>query len=244
MDDQTATRSRTNSDFLVAHGERARSDAERQRIYAKLKDAIVTGTFGEDGRLPTERALAEHFGTARNTIRKTMSMLAEEGLIERHVGRGTFVARASQTRADAPAEEYNLAELLEARLLFEPNIPDLVVERATDDDIALMEAYLAEMHSARSWREFKEAKYCLHLAIVRATHNRFMSFVFEQIVASRRRAQWGRPGGHPSPVAAVREAAYRDNARIVDALKAGEAEAAREAIRSYLIHTLAMASSN
>lgn len=244
MTDQNDTISPTNSDFLAVHGERARSDAERQRIYAKLKDAIVTGTFGQDGRLPTERALAEHFGTARNTIRNAMSMLAEEGLIERHVGRGTFVSQPGGEAAAPPAEEYNLTELMEARLLFEPGIPDLVVERATDEDIALMEAYLAEMHAARSWREFKEAKYCLHLAMIRAAHNRFMTFVFEQIVASRRRAQWGRPGGHPSPVAAVREAAYRDNARIVDALKAGDAETAREAIRSYLIHTLAMASSS
>lgn len=244
MTDQSETITPTNSSFLAVHGERARSDAERQRIYAKLKDAIVSGAFGEDGRLPTERALAEHFGTARNTIRKTMSMLAEEGLIQRHVGRGTFVARGDGDALTAPSEEFNLTELLEARLLFEPGIPDLVVERATADDIALMEAYLAEMHAATSWHEFKEAKYCLHLAIVRAAHNRFMTFVFEQVVASRRRAHWGRPGGHPNPVAVVREAAYRDNARIVDALKAGDAETAREAIRSYLLHTLAMASSS
>ncbi len=243
MSNQINTIDPTNTSFLTAHGERARSDAERQRIYAKLKDAIVTGTFGDDGRLPTERALAEHFGTARNTIRKTMGQLADEGLIERHVGRGTFVARKSG-ETDAPALEFSLAELLEARLLFEPDIPDLVVERATQDDIALMDAYLAEMNAARSWREFKEAKYCLHLAIVRAARNRFMTFVFEQIVASRRRAQWGRPGGHPNPVAAVREAAYRDNAKIVDALKAGDAATARESIRTYLIHTLATASSS
>ena len=244
MTDQIDTTNPTNASILTAHGERARADAERQRIYAKLKNAIVTGTFGEDGRLPTERALAEHFGTARNTIRKTMSQLAANGLIERHVGRGTFVASQRGEAEATPAEEFNLTELLEARLLFEPGLPDLVVERATGDDIALMEAYLAELHAAASWREFKEAKYCLHLAIVRAARNRFMNFVFEQIVASRRRAQWGRPGGHPNPVAAVREAAYRDNAKIVDALKAGDAATAREAIRSYLLHTLATASSS
>lgn len=244
MADQTDTMFHTNSDLLGAHGARARSDAERLEIYQRLKDAILRGAFGERGRLPTERALAEQFGTARNTIRRTMSLLADDGLIERHVGRGTFVADGAVGRMAGPAEEYSLAELLEARLLFEPAIPDLVVERATADDIAVMEAYLAELHAAPDWSAFKEAKYCLHLSIVRAAHNRFMSFVFEQIVASRRRAQWGRPGGHPSPVAAVREAAYRDNARIVDALKAGDAVAAREAIRSYLLNTLSAASSS
>lgn len=234
----------TNAEFLTALGTRAKSDAERQKIYQEIRSAIVNGSFGAGGRVPTERALAEQFGTARNTIRKTMNQLVREGLIERHVGRGSFVADGAVSAGSAPSQEFSLAELLEARLLFEPNIPDLVVERATDDDIAVLETYLAEMLAAKTWDEFKEAKYCLHLAVVRAAHNPFMTFVFEQIVASRRRAKWGRPGGHPAPVAAVREVAYRDNARIVDALKSGDAEVARQAIHDYLLNTLSAASSS
>ncbi|MCT8974275.1 FadR/GntR family transcriptional regulator [Microbaculum marinisediminis] len=238
------TISQTNSGFLAADGARAKSEADRNRIFARLKDAILSGSFGEAGRLPTERALAEQFGAARNTIRKTLALLADEGLIQRQVGRGTFVTEGVVARSQAPDQEFSLAELLEARLLFEPSIPELVVERATDDDIALMEAYLAELNAASTWFEFKEAKYCLHLAIVRAAHNRFISFIFEQIVASRRRAKWGRANGHINPVASVREVAYRDNARIVDALKAGDTDTAREAIRSYLLNTLSATSSS
>lgn len=223
---------------------RAKSEADSQAIYRDLKAAIRNGAFEAGSRLPTERTLATRFGAARNTVRKTMNQLAQEGLIVRQVGRGTFVSaeKASEERADP--EEFSLGELLEARLLFEPSLPDLVVERATASDLAAMERSLAAMRRAESWTEFKEAKYGLHMAIATASQNRFIVVIFEQIVASRRRAGWGRPGGHPAPVSVVREAAFRDNAEIVEALKAGNGAAARELIRNYLLRTLSAASSS
>lgn len=231
-----------NSDFLATEGTRAQSHADRQRIFSHIEDAILRGAFGDAGRMPTERALAKQFNTSRNTIRKTLALLTERGLIERRVGSGTFVCSGVVGRPRDPENEYTLAELLEARLLFEPSIPELVVERATDDDISVMEAYLAELKSASTWVEFKEAKYCLHLAIVRAAHNRFISDIFEQVVASRRRSKWGQDSRQLKPVVSVRQAAYRDNVRIVEALKAGDADTACEAIRNYLLNTISATS--
>ncbi|WP_028035379.1 FadR/GntR family transcriptional regulator [Chelativorans sp. J32] len=227
-------------DVLSSPGVREKSERDAQAIYRDLKAAIMNGSFEAGSRLPTERALADRFGAARNTVRKTMNQLVEEGLIERHVGRGTFVAE----RKPSGSDEYSLTELLEARLLFEPSLPDLVVERASPEHIVEMEKSLEAMRQAASWSEFKEAKYALHLAIARGSRNRFIVSIFEQILQSRRRAGWGRPGGHPSPVSAVRETAYRDNLKIVEALKNRDSAAAREAIREYLLRTLSSASSD
>lgn len=224
-------------------GVRAKSERDSQRIYGDLKAAILGGSFEAGSRLPTERTLSSRFNAARNTVRKTMNQLVEEGLIVRYVGRGTFVSDNVANGTAHGAEEYSLTELLEARLLFEPSLPDLVVERATPEHIVEMETSLEAMRSAASWHEFKEAKYGLHLAIARGSRNRFIVSIFEQILASRRRAGWGRPDGHPSPVSAVRETAYADNVGIVHALKRGDAGAARIAIRDYLLRTLSNASS-
>lgn len=226
-------------------GVRANSERNAQRIYGDLKSAILTGGFQAGSRLPTERSLSSRFNAARNTVRKTMNQLVDEGLIVRHVGRGTFVSDTLPAAAapTSPDEEFSLVELLEARLLFEPSLPDLVTERALPEHIAEMEAALETMRDAATWNAFKEAKYALHLAIARGSRNRFIVSIFEQILQSRRRAGWGRPGGHPSPVSAVRETAYRDNLGIVLALKAKDAPAARAAIRDYLLRTLSNASS-
>lgn len=221
-------------DRQSAPGIREKSEHDVRAIYRDIKQQISDGGLEEGSRLPTERALATQFGAARNTVRKTMNMLVEEGLIERHVGRGTFVA----PRKSAPADNYMLTELLEARLLFEPNLPDLVVERATPEHIAAMEHCLEMMRTAKSWVDFKEAKYALHLAIAHASCNRFIVSIFEQILASRRLARWGLKEGRAAPVSAVREIAWSENMHIVEALKAGDADAAREAIRLYLLRTL------
>lgn len=219
---------------------RLKSDSDSQAIYQSLRSSIVEGQLRTGARLPTERALASRFGAARNTVRKTMNQLADEGLIIRHVGRGTFVAR-NQSKAipEANAEpDFTLGELLEARLMFEPALAELVAERATEQDLVALSTYLEALRNAASWSEFKEAKYALHLAIVRASRNSFLISVFERIIASRRKAGWGRPGGHPLPISAVREAAARDNAAIIDALRDRDANKARELISGYLLRTL------
>lgn len=43
--------------------------------------------------IPPERALAEEFGVARMTVRQALDDLVSEGRLQRHQGRGTFVAR-------------------------------------------------------------------------------------------------------------------------------------------------------
>ncbi|WP_267214331.1 FadR/GntR family transcriptional regulator [Chelatococcus asaccharovorans] len=219
-------------------GVRARSEVESRALYARIKSSITEGRFPPGAQLPTERALSTEYRVARNTVRKTMAQLMQEGLIIREVGRGTFVTDRKPAGV-APAEpEFSLPELFEARLLFEPALVDLVVERATEADFAAFDAALADMKAADTWIAYKEAKYALHLAIARASLNRFIARVLEMIIASRRAAGWGRPGGHPGPLALVRETACRDNAAIIAALRARDATRARELMRDYLVRTL------
>src|SRR5262245_1662347 len=71
---------------------RQASDTRSQTIYEDLHAKIASGVLAVGTRLPTERELATDYGAARNTVRKTMVRLSSEGLVERHVGRGSFVA--------------------------------------------------------------------------------------------------------------------------------------------------------
>ncbi|MCB4771586.1 GntR family transcriptional regulator [Ancylobacter sp. Lp-2] len=227
-------------DTAELSGARAVSDASSHAIYRSLKDRIVGGGFPPGTRLPTERALAERFNAARNTVRKTMNRLVSEGLVIRHVGRGSFVADAvaGDNATGGTQEHYRLSELLEARLLFEPRLAELAVERATEAELIGLTSHLEALSSAQSWVDFKEAKYALHLAIARASKNRFLEHVFEQIVASRRKAGWARPGGHLVPLPMLRDAAVRDNAAIIDALQSRNGDVARTLICEYLQRTL------
>ncbi|MCP4536922.1 MAG: GntR family transcriptional regulator [Chloroflexi bacterium] len=59
---------------------------------------IETGEFKPGDKLPTERALNEHFNVQRATIRQALGVLEARGLIVRKRGSGTFVAKAKIER--------------------------------------------------------------------------------------------------------------------------------------------------
>jgi DNA-binding LacI/PurR family transcriptional regulator len=60
-----------------------------------LADEIRDGHYGESGRLPSERALAERFGVSRTSVRESLNVLVKDGVLMRVVGKGTYVASAA-----------------------------------------------------------------------------------------------------------------------------------------------------
>jgi DNA-binding FadR family transcriptional regulator len=215
---------------------RQASDSSSQAIYDDLHAKIVSGTLQVGTRLPTERELAADYGAARNTVRKTMMRLTSEGLVQRHVGRGSFVAspQADNTNVIEANSQFPLSELLEARLLFEPALVDLVLERASDAELAGLDDRLDAMRDSETWARFKETKYALHLYIVQLSRNGFLTHVFEEIIAARRAAAWKR-SGPAIPLSMVKDGAIAENAAIVEALKARDNAKARELIRNNLL---------
>jgi GntR family transcriptional regulator len=57
----------------------------------ELRAAIDDGDLAPGDRLPSERKLAEDYGTARNTAREAVRLLTDEGLVIAEHGRGVFV---------------------------------------------------------------------------------------------------------------------------------------------------------
>ncbi|MDP2974956.1 MAG: GntR family transcriptional regulator, partial [Anaerolineales bacterium] len=58
-----------------------------------LKGEITAGRWGVGERLPSERELCERFNLSRTTVREAIDALADEGLLHRERGRGTFVVK-------------------------------------------------------------------------------------------------------------------------------------------------------
>jgi len=64
-----------------------------QRLREQMRAAIENGDFGP--KLPGERTLGRMFGVNAKTVNKALSDLTAEGLLERRIGQGTFVAQAA-----------------------------------------------------------------------------------------------------------------------------------------------------
>jgi GntR family transcriptional regulator len=63
-----------------------------QQLEAQVAAQIEAGALAPGERLPPERELAADLGVSRMTIRQAFDALARRGLVERGVGRGTFVS--------------------------------------------------------------------------------------------------------------------------------------------------------
>lgn len=77
----------------------ARLSYKFQRLREKLRHAIETGEL--QGKLPGERQLARRFRVNAKTLSKALTDLAAEGLLDRSIGRGTFVRSAAAPAATA-----------------------------------------------------------------------------------------------------------------------------------------------
>ena len=63
------------------------------QIHNRIKKDIEAGVWSVGDRIPSERELALEFNVSRMTLRQAVQTLVEEGILERQVGAGTFVAR-------------------------------------------------------------------------------------------------------------------------------------------------------
>ena len=71
------------------------------RLYANLREGILTGTIGRGSALPTQRELGQDYGLSETSVWMAMDRLVREGLVIRRPRRGTFVADELSGRADA-----------------------------------------------------------------------------------------------------------------------------------------------
>lgn len=68
------------------------------QLFLVLRDQILRGLYSPGAAIPNEARLGELFGVSRITVRRAVSDLENEGLLEKRHGRGTFV------RMELPAQ--------------------------------------------------------------------------------------------------------------------------------------------
>lgn len=218
---------------------RARTEDGYLRVRDYLTHAIGEGAFAPGVRLPTERQLADQFGVGRAVTRRALAELEAEGMIRRHVGRGTFVAPAP-TAAAMPAitpGTVSPAEYIEARLRFEPELTWMIVTNATAEDFARMEECLRRSESASGREEFELSDAAFHQALAAATHNKLAISMYELIHAVRHEQNmWGtlrQRAEMPDQPTAYR----REHVEILEALRRRDAEASRNLLERHIRNT-------
>lgn len=217
-------------------------------VYRSIMQAIREGALKAGDKLSNERELAKRFNTSRSTIRNVLAMMSTQGLLTRKVGSGSYLSEnlhQQLNETDRPVaathqEVPTYSEILEGRLLFEPLMMVLVAQRAQAKDFELMRQHLEGISHAREWLQYKEHIYAVHQAIFAATGNRFLSQIFDNVIADRRAVKYDGQHSLHSPVnEIVRAQTVRELTRLVDALQARKGKLAQKLATDYFTRILA-----
>ena len=75
----------------MSAGEREERQLPSRTIAEAIRSQIESGELPPGAQLPSERDLASAYGTARNTAREAVRLLADAGLVITDQGKGSFV---------------------------------------------------------------------------------------------------------------------------------------------------------
>jgi DNA-binding GntR family transcriptional regulator len=85
------------------------------QIADHLREQIADGRYQPGDKLPSISALVAEYGSATETVRRALSVLKAQGLVETHSTRGTFVLRPPGEPEPDPAVARLSAELADLR---------------------------------------------------------------------------------------------------------------------------------
>jgi GntR family transcriptional repressor for pyruvate dehydrogenase complex len=149
-------------------------------IVEQMRLLIREGKLVPGDRLPSERSLCERFGVSRVTVREALRVLEAGGLVEIRVGArgGAFVTRPSSERVGKGLAELlalapmTAVDVTEARLVVELGFLSLVVERATEEDIAELRVLVEQGLNALENGTYTMAmSAAFHVRVASSAHN-------------------------------------------------------------------------
>jgi GntR family transcriptional repressor for pyruvate dehydrogenase complex len=213
-----------------------------EQIVQQVEESILKGQLKAGDQLPAERDLAQRFGVSRTAVREAVKALREKGLVEAYSGRGTFVtngtAHAIRQSLDVLVrinQQEGWTHLAELRYVLEPEIAALAAPRIEEQLLTTMRDAVAAMdRSLHDPEAYVEADLDFHLALAEAAGNPLILSLLDSIVVLLReqRSRIFKVDGGP-------ERGQFHHERILAAVEARNADAARDAMRAHLQQVLA-----
>ncbi len=162
-----------------------------ETILDHFKEAVSEGAIRPGDRLLPERELAAQFKVSRASLREVLRALEMMGLLSVTPGKGTFVLSPDiQTVTGLLVLILNLRpalskDILEVRKIIEIEAVRITCLRLSPEGASELESALKKMHSLSKKEtnglEAAETDFAFHKAIIKATHNDFLIFLYGAI---------------------------------------------------------------
>lgn len=224
---------------------KAKNTSLVEDVTRQIEEAILTGEYRPGDKLPSTRQLQEIFGASLGTVRESLAILEQKGLlVVRKGAKGGFFVQAMTTQPMAESLDMLMRhralshrELYEFRATLEAGIIRLVVHRASEADIRVFEEYLDKFRTclkrgSAGWLRLVQIEQDLRREFLKVIHNRTYEAVLMPINENLLNyARESMTGGD-----AEAQAAYDYWTEIMAAVKDRDEDAAARRIKDLLFH--------
>ena len=214
---------------------------KKQRLSEMVVDAIremIREKAMQPGdKLPSENELTKELQVSRSSVREAIRILEVTGMLQVEQGKGIFIADPLKRAFDGihswyENNEESLCEQFEIRLLIEPHACELAAKKA--DDKTKSKLHLAYEKFRLAYEENNIQQMIktdseLHHLIAKATRNRTLEIIMETM-AKVLTEGWITSLHTPGRI----ESTLSEHKAIIDAIDAGDAAAARDAMAVHL----------
>jgi GntR family transcriptional repressor for pyruvate dehydrogenase complex len=165
----------------------ARREPVASEIARALLDYVFSGKIAPGSKLPSERQLAERFGTGRSVVREALKSLGLLGLVDFRPGDGTYLRGPDSDLLPRVIEwglllgEGRTLDLVEARQHIEIVVAGLAAERRDAEDLRAIAKQLRAMERSRKSDAFVQADVGFHLRVAEASKNIVLSNMLTSI---------------------------------------------------------------
>lgn len=194
---------------------------DTQRAYELIREKITTLELAPGAPI-NEQRLAEDLDMGLVPVREALKLLAHDNLVVITPRHGLYVAEVSMS---------DLERISEMRLSLESLCAGLAAQRATPDDLAVLEALRQEQAtiSPEDSRRLFDFDHRFHQAVARAAHNKYLAHTLDQFFGLSRRLWY-----LALPNLGFLPGAVEKHLDLVDAIKAGDADRAEQIMRAHV----------
>jgi GntR family transcriptional repressor for pyruvate dehydrogenase complex len=214
-----------------------------ERLYEQavlaITRSIQSGEFAPGANLPGEAELAQRYGVGRLVVREALRILGAKGLLALGQGKAARVQPPERWKLLDPlvvelrGHGTSLREVLDLRRMLEPSIAAAAAERATPEQLALLEethARLRRRDPGRTRSQDNAIDLEFHVRLAEATGNLLLVNLLGPLHTLFLSARVAMNPYVPDTL----ERSHAAHQLVLDAVRAGDPTAAREAMETHL----------
>ncbi len=208
-----------------------------ENVVERIENMITHGEIEAGRKLPPERTMAENFRVSRSCVRQAIQALSHKGILESRQGDGTYVCEPDSTiltdtlAAAILAHRDILHEVMELRLIIEPQIASLAARRISPEQLNRLKVIACDQQRkllAGEQEDHLDAAF--HEELCRSAGNRLIQEVYLTLDSTLKKSR-----SKFLQTRNRRQASVEGHLKIIDALERKNSQEAFYAMKEHLL---------